>query len=143
MHEVSIFRLYVLRAMYLFTVVGLAIFLWPGILNPARHWTLAEGQQSSCMLAAFSLLGLLGLRYPLHHRPPGKLDVYRACPVYRRRLCRLVRSIARTRYRDWNQCRACLDQLTSLECTPPLEYLVCVHTVSTRHRRHTCTRFER
>jgi hypothetical protein len=35
MPEVSMFRLYVLRAMYLFTVVGLGVFLWPGIINPA------------------------------------------------------------------------------------------------------------
>jgi hypothetical protein len=69
MPEVSMFRLYVLRAMYLFTVVGQGVFLWPGIINPARHWALAEGQQSSCMLAAFSLLGLLGLRYPLQMLP--------------------------------------------------------------------------
>jgi hypothetical protein len=68
MHEVSAFRLYVLRAMYLFIVVGLGIFLWPGILSPERHWALAEGE-STCMLAAFSLLCLVGLRYPLQMLP--------------------------------------------------------------------------
>jgi hypothetical protein len=69
MHEVSVFRLYVLRAMYLLAVVGLGVCLWPGILHPARHWALAEGQQSSCMLAAFSILCLIGLRYPLQMLP--------------------------------------------------------------------------
>jgi hypothetical protein len=60
MHQVSLFRLYVLRAMYLFIVVGLGIFLWPEILRSERHWALVQGE-SSCMLAAFSLLCLLGL----------------------------------------------------------------------------------
>ena len=68
MHEVSIFRLYGLRAMYLFIVVGLGVFLWPEILNPERHWALAQGE-STCMLAAFSLLCLLGLRYQLQMLP--------------------------------------------------------------------------
>ena len=36
MNEVSVFRLYVLRAMYLFIVVGLGVYLWPGVLNPQK-----------------------------------------------------------------------------------------------------------
>jgi hypothetical protein len=68
MNDVSLFRLYVLRAMYLFIVAGLGVYLWPGILNPDRHWGIFEGQ-SSCMLAAFSLLCALGLRYPLKMLP--------------------------------------------------------------------------
>jgi hypothetical protein len=68
MPEVSLFRLYVLRAMYLFIVVGLGTFLWPDIINPAKHWHLSEGH-ADCMLAAFSLLCLLGLRYPLQMLP--------------------------------------------------------------------------
>jgi hypothetical protein len=68
MHEVSLFRLYVLRAMYLFIVVGLGVYLWPGVLDPEKHWELMEGQ-ASCMLAAFSLLCVLGLRYPLQMLP--------------------------------------------------------------------------
>jgi hypothetical protein len=68
MNEVSLFRLYVLRAMYLFIVAGLGVYLWPGVLNPHRHWELNEGM-ATCMLAAFSLLCLLGLRYPLQMLP--------------------------------------------------------------------------
>jgi hypothetical protein len=68
MHEVSTFRLYVLRAMYLFIVLGLGTYLWPGVIDPARHWHLFEGQ-ANCMLAAFSLLSLVGLRYPLQVLP--------------------------------------------------------------------------
>jgi hypothetical protein len=68
MHDVSLTRLYVLRAMYLFIVVGLGVFLWPGVIDPARHWGLMEGE-NSCMLAAFSLMCVLGLRYPLQMLP--------------------------------------------------------------------------
>jgi hypothetical protein len=68
MQEVSLFRLYILRAMYLFIVVGLGTYLWPDILDPQHHWQLAEGM-AACMLAAFSLLCLLGLRYPLQMLP--------------------------------------------------------------------------
>jgi hypothetical protein len=34
MPQVSMFRLSVLRAMYVFMFVGLALVKWPGILNP-------------------------------------------------------------------------------------------------------------
>ena len=68
MNQVSTFRLYVLRAMYLFIVVGLAVYLWPDILHSPRHWSLAEGELN-CMLAAFSILCALGLRYPLQMLP--------------------------------------------------------------------------
>lgn len=68
MNDVSLVRLYVLRAMYAFIVLGLGVFLWPGIIDPARHWELMEGQ-ATCMLAAFSIVCLLGLRYPLQMLP--------------------------------------------------------------------------
>ena len=68
MQDVTLFRLYVLRALYLFVVVGLGLVVWPDLINPAVHWGLAEGQ-IACMLAAFSLLCLLGLRYPLQMLP--------------------------------------------------------------------------
>jgi hypothetical protein len=68
MNGVSLFRLYVLRAMYLFIVVGLGVYLWPDVLDPQKHWELMQGQ-ASCMLAAFSLLCVLGLRYPLQMLP--------------------------------------------------------------------------
>lgn len=68
MHQVSLPRLYGLRAAYLLVVVGLGASLWPGILDPARHWALFEGT-STCMLAAYSLLCLVGLRHPLRMLP--------------------------------------------------------------------------
>jgi hypothetical protein len=68
MNEVSLFRLYVLRAMYLFIVVGLGVYQWPDVLDPNKHWELMQGEVS-CMLAAFSLLCIVGLRYPLQMLP--------------------------------------------------------------------------
>ena len=68
MNEVSPFRLYILRGMYLFIVLGLSVYLWPSVLNPQKHWELMQGQ-ASCMLAAFSLVCLLGLRFPLQMLP--------------------------------------------------------------------------
>lgn len=66
--EVSLLRLYVLRAMYLFITAGLGAVVWPSVLQAGQHWELMEGTVS-CMLAAFSLLCLLGLRYPLQMLP--------------------------------------------------------------------------
>jgi hypothetical protein len=68
MNPVSLFRLYVLRAMYLLIVVGLGTVLWPGIIHHEKPWELMQGTVV-CMLAAFSLLAALGLRYPLQMLP--------------------------------------------------------------------------
>ena len=68
MSEVSVFRLYVLRAMYLLIVVGLGITIWPGILNPPENLSHMAGVVRS-VLGAVSLLALLGLRYPLKMLP--------------------------------------------------------------------------
>lgn len=68
MNEVSLFRIYLLRAMYLLIVVGLGIVVWPGVLHHARPWELNRGVVAS-MLAAFSALSVLGLRYPLQMLP--------------------------------------------------------------------------
>lgn len=67
-NEVSLVRLYVLRALYLFIVVGLGTQIWPSILNPDRHWDLLQGIVT-CVLASFWFLCLLGLRYPLKMLP--------------------------------------------------------------------------
>lgn len=68
MHDVSLARLYVLRATYLLIAVGLGLTIWPLLLgapDQAEHfrgvtWTL---------LGALSLLALLGVRYPLKMLP--------------------------------------------------------------------------
>ena len=68
MNGVSTFRLYLLRAAYLFLVWGLAVFIWPHVLNPApdpgHMRTVAQS-----LLAAVSVLALFGIRYPLQMLP--------------------------------------------------------------------------
>ena len=71
MNEVSLFRLYLLRALYLFIVVGLAIVRWPDAIQlifQEKPLELMEGVVI-CMLTAFSVLLILGLRYPLQMIP--------------------------------------------------------------------------
>jgi hypothetical protein len=67
MSEVSTFRLYLLRAMYLFMAVGLAIFKLPAL----RHPETLSPQDSVVLsvLGAFALLAVLGIRYPLKMLP--------------------------------------------------------------------------
>jgi hypothetical protein len=65
--QVSIFRLYLLRATYLLLAVGLGVTVWPTMLHHAP-WTLWQGVGKS-ILTAVSLLGILGLRYPLKMLP--------------------------------------------------------------------------
>ena len=68
MDRVSLFRLYLLRATYLFIVVGLGFLIWPSLLNPPEHTEHMRGVVRS-LLAGVSLLALLGLRYPLQMLP--------------------------------------------------------------------------
>jgi len=68
MPEVSTFRLYVLRAMYLLMVLGLAIDIWPLILNHPSDVEHMKGVVRS-VLGTVSLLALLGIRYPLKMLP--------------------------------------------------------------------------
>jgi len=68
MTPVSLASLYALRAGYLLIVVGLGIEVWPGLLHHNQPWELMQGVVT-CVLAAVSLLALLGLRYPLQMLP--------------------------------------------------------------------------
>ena len=68
MSDVSIFRLYLLRAVYLVIFVGLGFDIWPALIQHPLAWTLWHGVGCS-LLAAMSLLVLLGLRYPLQMLP--------------------------------------------------------------------------
>lgn len=61
-------RLNALRAVYLLFVVGLGVQIWPGVVLRHASWELMEGVVQ-CMLGAFSLLSLLGLRHPLRMLP--------------------------------------------------------------------------
>ena len=63
--EVSLARLYVLRAMYLLLVVGLGAMIVPEIVS---HELTSRGVIPS-LLGAVWLLAFLGLRYPLQMLP--------------------------------------------------------------------------
>ena len=64
-YEVSLLRLYVLRAMYLLLVVGLGGLIVPDI---ASHPTLDRGVIAS-LLGCIWLLAFIGLRHPLQMLP--------------------------------------------------------------------------
>lgn len=69
--EVSVTRLYVLRAMYLLVVIGLGITLMPYVFFPKKPlatWEFFRGVET-CMMVAFWLLCALGIRYPLQLLP--------------------------------------------------------------------------
>jgi hypothetical protein len=67
MSEVSTFRLYLLRAMYVFTVVGLAIEKLPALLHPTN---LSPGDSVILsVLGATALLAVVGIRYPIKMLP--------------------------------------------------------------------------
>jgi hypothetical protein len=66
--DVSTLRLYLLRAMYAFTFVGLVLYRWPAILNPPPGISNA-GTVVAMFLGAMSLLAALGIRYPLKMLP--------------------------------------------------------------------------
>ncbi len=71
MHEVSLTRLYVLRALYLLVVVGLSLSLWPDVFATKKAyatWEFFRGVETA-MMAAFWLLCVLGIRYPLQLLP--------------------------------------------------------------------------
>jgi hypothetical protein len=68
MSDVSLFRLYALRAGYLLIVVGLAATVWPLIVHHSPRWPLMNGVVAS-LLAAVSVLAAVGIRYPLQMLP--------------------------------------------------------------------------
>ena len=68
MTDVSLLRLYLMRVLYLLIAVGLAFDIGPQMINPAKALTLWHGVGCS-LLAAVSILALLGLRYPLKMLP--------------------------------------------------------------------------
>ena len=66
--EVSLLRLYVLRALYAFIVVGLALMIWPTLVSHGPDWPLMNSVVGA-MLGAVSLLALIGIRHPLAMLP--------------------------------------------------------------------------
>ena len=68
MTEVTLFRLYALRAGYLFVAAGLAATIWPLLINHPPRWPLMNSVVAS-LLAAVSVLAAVGIRYPLQMLP--------------------------------------------------------------------------
>jgi len=68
MDDVSIFRLYVLRATYLLLVVGVGTMIWPLLLDSPEAAEHFRGV-TWCLLSTVALLAMLGLRYPLKMLP--------------------------------------------------------------------------
>lgn len=66
--QLSLPRLYALRAGYLVIGLGLAVVKLPLFIHHDKPWTLMEGVVN-CMLAALSILALVGLRYPVRMLP--------------------------------------------------------------------------
>lgn len=69
--QVSLFRLYLLRVAYLILAVGLGLTVWPALIQHVP-WapTLSPWNGiGNSLLAALSLLAILGLRYPLKMLP--------------------------------------------------------------------------
>jgi hypothetical protein len=64
MPDVSPLRLSLLRALYIFIALGLALTRWPKIVDPPADVTHMETVVLA-MLGAVCLLALLGIRYPL------------------------------------------------------------------------------
>lgn len=67
-HQVPLWRLYSLRAGYLFMAVGLAVTRGPLLVTHDRPWPLMESVVV-CMLVAQSLLFFVGIRYPVQMLP--------------------------------------------------------------------------
>lgn len=68
MPEVSTFRLYLLRAMYLLIAAGMGLTIWPLIISPPE---MAADSKTvvRAFLGALTLLCVLGIRYPLRMLP--------------------------------------------------------------------------
>ena len=62
--ELSLLRLFLLRAGYLMMALGLAATRWPLLIGRDASWALMDSVVV-CMLVAQSLLFFLGVRYPV------------------------------------------------------------------------------
>ena len=68
MAQVSLLRLYLLRAMYLLLAVGIGFAFWPHVIHHTNAYAGRYGAQI-CLLAAIGAMALIGLRYPLQMLP--------------------------------------------------------------------------
>jgi hypothetical protein len=73
--EISTFRLYLMRLLYLLNFVLLGLDVWPGIINHVGAWDPVRGVAFS-FWAALSALSGLGLRYPIKMLPLLLLQLF-------------------------------------------------------------------
>jgi hypothetical protein len=66
--EVSLFRLYTLRACYLLMAVGLAIYIWPIVISHSNELATSQGIRFA-LLAGLGATAALGVRYPVQMLP--------------------------------------------------------------------------
>jgi len=66
--EVSLTRLYTLRASYLVMAVGLGVTIWPVVLHHTNELAATKGAQFA-LLAGLGAVAALGLRYPVQMLP--------------------------------------------------------------------------
>jgi hypothetical protein len=68
MTELSTFRLYLMRALYLLIFVAMGSLVWPQILRHDASWGLVHGVGAS-LLGALTAMAALGIRYPVQMLP--------------------------------------------------------------------------
>lgn len=66
--EVSLFRLYTLRAAYFVMAAGLGAFIWPAVIHHTNEFGATHGIQVA-LLAGLGATAALGLRYPVQMLP--------------------------------------------------------------------------
>ena len=66
--ELSLFRLYALRAAYLLLAGGLAATWWPLVIDHTNDFAARKGIQCA-LLAGLAVTAVLGLRYPVQTLP--------------------------------------------------------------------------
>jgi len=66
--EVSLFRLYTLRAAYLVMAVGLGVYIWPAVIHHTNGFAATQGVRFA-LLAGLGATAALGLRYPVQMLP--------------------------------------------------------------------------
>jgi hypothetical protein len=66
--EVSLFRLYTLRAAYFVMAAGLGAVIWPAVLHHTNEFAATNGIRCA-LLAGLGATAALGLRYPVQMLP--------------------------------------------------------------------------
>jgi len=66
--EVSLFRLYTLRAAYLVMAAGLGVYIWPAVFHHTNGLAVTQGVRVA-LLAGLGATAALGLRYPVQMLP--------------------------------------------------------------------------